>query len=1035
MEILIFLIILLAPSIIIAIKSKDDLPENLVIEKAIAPALIWAIASLAVSVVVAVFSYIQARKMQKKNGQKANQLDGTIADEGTSFSDIAGSPQMYGNITHLFGQNTTPIKQKNGGFLGIGSSSQVTGYRYFTNFLMFIGNPIEKMLGINFDKRGWISPFVDENGNALAQGVINSPNLYGENEGGVAGAVHVQYGRDNQEVLPFYKAYMDSKEIPASAFPYQSYLAFTGLGKVNTGNGWIDGAFGALAGHMNEAFYVGNSGYMKEMLLWPKRIHVRNDGRAQWYDLKAEIGIFYDNSLLPPEDDFYDSTFTAITNDVYGNIGSYDNLVKNAMHHNFGDFPVKGSVFSTELTFPVGGNVELIFGVLVDNIDVKVSTSHYSISYAYDANWQSSVTTYNTIAIVRVWSVGGFKVIVSAESNEDWSQQALLGSKFTATDMHFNSAEDAPDINSIHKIREILTDDTAMSKPESSINDLNFMKAADCIYDEGLGISWSITEKSCIDAINELCYHIEAGIRVNRQTGLYEMVLFRDDWFEEDEIHSISESKIKSMQYEITNADEVINQVNVNFYDRANIKNSSFSISESGLIQTLGRVNAETVDFPYFMNMRNAEIVANWKLKLLSTGVYKGSFTTGWREARKWNRYDLIKLPWSKRWSGTILVRIMSINLGGPTNNEVSIDFIEVVPSTGMMNTTIVADDVIDKPLPPQACEYEPFELPYYLAAMRLGQRQVDEELAYDSNFGLVGVVAEKPQENSLYAVMMTNNYDEWVRAGSIQYSATADLDQIISKTSSSFIVKNWKKIANIPAGTLLKCGRDWLGTPGEWMVLQSIDPYTGIVSVKRGALDTQPQGWGGGTKLYFCGNDISYDQTEYVSGEEVLVSALTTTPSGVLEQAGSIPVEMKARAIRPYPPANVKINSDYWLEEIETDLVLTWVDRNRTQQTGGEIIGWYEGGVTIEAGVSTLLVLTQYDENHVELATNSANVSGTNTFLFPISSMQADTQNIEIVLKTVRDGYECLHPFVHTVELSQFFSAPYDLTVEFKND
>ena len=118
------------------------------------------------------------------------------------------------------------------------------------------------------------------------------------------------------------------------------------------------------------------------------------------------------------------------------------------------------------------------------------------------------------------------------------------------------------------------------------------------------------------------------------------MVLFRDDWFEDDEIHTIAEIKIKSMQYEITNADEVINQVNVNFYDRANIKNSSFSISENGLIQTLGRVNAETLDFLYFMNMRNAEVVANWKLKQLSTGAFKGSFTTGWREARRMKNID-----------------------------------------------------------------------------------------------------------------------------------------------------------------------------------------------------------------------------------------------------------------------------------------------------------------------------------------------------------------------------------------------------------
>ena len=64
------------------------------------------------AIAVGVYNYVQMRKMQKKNQQSASQLDGTIADEGTSFSDIAGSPHMYGNITHLWGQTTTPIKSK-----------------------------------------------------------------------------------------------------------------------------------------------------------------------------------------------------------------------------------------------------------------------------------------------------------------------------------------------------------------------------------------------------------------------------------------------------------------------------------------------------------------------------------------------------------------------------------------------------------------------------------------------------------------------------------------------------------------------------------------------------------------------------------------------------------------------------------------------------------------------------------------------------------------------------------------------------------
>ena len=78
----------------------------------IAPWLIYAF--LAITAAMAVYTYVQMRKMQKKNRQSANQLDGTIADEGTSFSDIAGSPHMYGNITHLWGKTTTPIKSKGG---------------------------------------------------------------------------------------------------------------------------------------------------------------------------------------------------------------------------------------------------------------------------------------------------------------------------------------------------------------------------------------------------------------------------------------------------------------------------------------------------------------------------------------------------------------------------------------------------------------------------------------------------------------------------------------------------------------------------------------------------------------------------------------------------------------------------------------------------------------------------------------------------------------------------------------------------------
>ncbi|MGC3819317.1 hypothetical protein [Acinetobacter sp. G11] len=907
-----------------------------------------------------------------------------------------------------------------------GSSGQVIGYQYFTNFLLFIGNPIEKVLGINFDKRGWINPLVEKNKSALSQGIINEPYLYGENEGGVAGVVHARYGTDDQKVVPFYQEYMESKGLQASAYPFQSYLAF-------------------------KDFYVGNSGYMKEMLLWPKRIHVRNDGRPQWYDAKSEVTI-YDTGSEPNLqytgacgrhaylDGYQVSSFSEDLNwTIHPDPNTYKDMRGvNANYRQYppfnSDFPyttasakyvsqinskgkvkVTGRVFVSAQTwniYPVEGS-DLIGEISVTFYDGTETTKDYLIEAWFDLT--------NTDKF-------GLQVDASGCVEDPGHLFKDLDAGIMWNYFYGPFPSDgilSGDINPIHKIREILTDDTAMNKPEASVNDVNFMKAADRIYDEGLGISRVFTEKNCLDAINEICYHIEAGIRVNRQTGLHEMVLFRDDWFEEDEIHTIPENKIKkgSMQYEITNADEVINQVNVNFYDQQNIKNSSFSISESGLIQTLGRVNAETVDFPYFMNMRNAEVVANWKLKILSTGVLKGSFTTGWREARKLNRYDLIRLPWSRRWAEPILVRIMNIKLGGPTSNEVSIEWVEVVPSTGMMNTTIVADDPVNtQPEVPKPCNAKVFELPYFEAVQALGEREVGIELADNPEAGYLCAIAEKPQNNSLNAALYADVGSGFERVATVNYCETAYLDQTIDRISSSFVVKNVGNIASVRVGSQIFIN-------DEIMVYQSYDAETKVLIVKRGAFGV-PQIHTANSILYFADDFVAVDQTLYVQSEIVNAKVLTTTPSGVLAfgDAFNHVVEFNARAIRPYPPANVKINGEYWPIEIETDLIITWVDRNRTQQTGGEIIGWYESGVTLESGVTYQLILIERDENEVELRTQDLSLGAINTYTFATSAMDANTRTIEITLKSLRDGYECLNPFIHTVELSQFFSAPYNI-------
>ena len=73
-----------------------------------------AIAAFVIALLSAVYSVYQMRKMQKKNGAAASQLDSSLADEGQSFSDIAGSPHMYVNYVDKFGERVEDIKTKGG---------------------------------------------------------------------------------------------------------------------------------------------------------------------------------------------------------------------------------------------------------------------------------------------------------------------------------------------------------------------------------------------------------------------------------------------------------------------------------------------------------------------------------------------------------------------------------------------------------------------------------------------------------------------------------------------------------------------------------------------------------------------------------------------------------------------------------------------------------------------------------------------------------------------------------------------------------
>ena len=119
----------------------------------------------------------------------------------------------------------------------------------------------------------------------------------------------------------------------------------------------------------------------------------------------------------------------------------------------------------------------------------------------------------------------------------------------------------------------------------------------------------------------------------------------------------------------------------------------------------------------------------------------------------------------------------------------------------------------------------------------------------------------------------------------------------------------------------------------------------------------------------------------------------------------------MKARAIRPYPPANVKFNGIYFPETliVTSNIVLNWAHRNRLQQTGGEIIGWYDGNVTVESGVTYAYELIS--ENVV--LDSQSNISANTVTI--LASVLKPNKPHTLKLWSVRDGYKSYQKFEHS--------------------
>lgn len=890
---------------------------------------------------------------------------------------------------------------------------QTIGYKYFASghFVLCHG-PIDAITKISFqDKDAYLN---EENANKTIY--INKPSLFGgdEQSGGVQGNIELLFGRADQQ---------------------KSTVLQRICAKISNAFGGLISAYRGVCSVVFDNVYIGTAPNMPDSKWRVKRIHTRHDGQIQWYDEKAEI-----NKSWAKGSAAYD--FNGLTwefGSETSTTNAYPNIEKVAIVEIYNE-PDK--IHTVEIEFEafvelrpvsggevVGGDGRIVkggeysAGISSDNIDLRWFNRYtleisdppqiYYLNNGPSINGPAGRAHYSGNFSVQVKN--GATVTAKAETGDPGYTGTINGYwqyiKFKANGENGENA----DINPAHIIRECLTNQIwGIGVAESNIDNESFKKAADMLHYEQMGMSIKWTDSTSINEfIDNVKEHINAQLYLDRITNKWKFYLIRDDYDVADLI-SLDEGNIRNLDFERRTLAECVNSVTVTYWDRERAKDSTVTVQDIARIAQQGGVISQSIDYKGFTNSDLASRIALRDLKTLSSTLASVSFDVDESFSESWHDGMPFKLSDESYGLSEAVMRIRTIKRGDGINNTVYVEAIEDSFSSPMQSVVEYVPPITSGDSTAKNAEAIAFEVPYIELVEQYGQDEVDAKLSNYPELGYVGMAAIRPNNQHVNASLYVDagaGYDERTN---LDFCPSASLKNDIGYFDSSFELENVTEFDLLQSNNRIQIN-------DEIMAFVSFDASTNIITVKRGCFDTVPQKHDADSLLFCWDNYSGIDQTEYLSGESISLKALTMTGSDQLALSEATPhtVDVIARAIRPHPPANVKINGVFMPLYIDGGLQLTWSDRNRLQQTGGEILGYFEGSVVLEPNTQTLLTVTEYDIDNVELITHSANVTAANTFTLEEANMQVGVRSIHINLKTVRDGFECINVFDHAVLIS----------------
>ncbi|WP_087022380.1 phage tail protein [Thaumasiovibrio subtropicus] len=552
-------------------------------------------------------------------------------------------------------------------------------------------------------------------------------------------------------------------------------------------------------------------------------------------------------------------------------------------------------------------------------------------------------------------------------------------------------------LNAAHVLHE-LVECPEWGVGNSDIDDAAFKVAADKLFNERFGLNAHWTRQQPVeDFIKDICRYINGYVYTNESSGKITLKLARDDYVIDD-LEVLTSDQIRTCRNVRRRSQaDIINTLTVTYTDSATHEKAAITVMNSAMVNAVGRTVGETVKFPMIMDSTLAYKVAMRELKMLSSRLLTAEIYCDTRFTHL-QPGDVVKVEYPPAGLNHVM-RVQKKRRGTMAKPEIKLDVMEDVfsPTSGEYTPPPPSD--WDSPLnPPMAIATQRLmEAPYWLLANTFN---ASELAGFGDDSGMLLWLAAKPTSDTLGAELYFDNTNRWTYSHRANFTPASFTTEAIDKHAIQVtLTDNALTQADLP----MVCAIN-----DELVVVSKVE--NGIASLTRAVLDTHPQHHPAMSWLTSLSSEAI--DNEFIQGEQVKVRALTVTPIGILPdpQATIITTDIQARAFKPLPVCNVRLNGAYDPEETTLPITLSWLHRNRLSQVGQpeQLTSWYQGG-NPEPGVETRLEIYDQDKNKiVDLITNKSEIL--------IPNFETNPTKIEIILTSLRNETESQVKYRHSV-------------------